>query len=205
MGGAAVIYGLGPRGRRVYEALRDRIVRGRLEPGTKLPSHRELAADFGVAPMTVRQVLGRLEAEGLLSRQVGRGTFVRAPSGPVVLVVDDEPGVRSTLSAYITALGFPTLAASGPAEGYAALTAEPAIGVLLSGLRLPTATDGTEFIRAVRRRWPGLPVAALITHTDDLAGLRATDEWPLLIVPKPIRLGHIEELLRLTLTTGALG
>jgi DNA-binding transcriptional regulator YhcF (GntR family) len=199
-----MIYGLGPRGRRVYEALRDRIVRGRLEPGTKLPSHRELAADFGVAPMTVRQVLGRLEAEGLLSRQVGRGTFVRAPSSPMVLVVDDEPGVRATLSAYITALGFRTAAASGPGEGYAVLTTDPTIGVVLSGLRLPATTDGADFIRAVRRRWPGLPVAALIDHTDDLAGLRAAEEWPLLIVPKPIRPSHIEEVLRLTLRTGAL-
>jgi methanogenic corrinoid protein MtbC1 len=68
---------LGPRSRHIYDALRAGIVRGDLAPGSQLPPHLRLAADFGVAPMTVRQVLARLEAEGLVSRQLGRGTFVR--------------------------------------------------------------------------------------------------------------------------------
>src|SRR3712207_8185736 len=41
---------------------------GELPPGTKLPAHTELAQQFGVAPLTMRQVLARLEARGLVSR-----------------------------------------------------------------------------------------------------------------------------------------
>lgn len=200
-----MIYGLGPRGRRVYDALRERIVRGDLAPGTKLPSHRDLAVTFGVAPMTVRQVLGRLEDEGLVLRQLGRGTFVQAPDGPTVLVVDDEMATRSILAAAIAPTRFRVVVGSGPAEGFALLTGDPTIALVMSGIRLPTVTDGTDFIRAVRRRWPELPVAALTSSPDDLAELHGTEEWPVLIVSKPIRLGQIREVLRLALRSGVRG
>jgi DNA-binding GntR family transcriptional regulator len=59
-----MIHDMGPRALRVHAALRDRITRGAWTPGTRLPSHRELAVEFGVAAMTLRQVLARLEDEG---------------------------------------------------------------------------------------------------------------------------------------------
>lgn len=194
-----MIYRLGPRGRRVYEAVRERIRRGDLPPGTKLPSHRDLAVDFGVAPMTVRQVLGLLEAEGLVSRQIGRGTFVRASADPTVLVVDDEESVRLFLSVYISAAGLRAAAAAAPGHGLAVLTSDPSIALVMSSLRLPTVAEGTEFIRAVRRRWPELPLAALCTYPEDLAGLHGATEWPVLIIPKPPRPSQIQEVLRLAL------
>lgn len=43
----------------------------------RLPTERRLAADFGVSRTTVRRALALLEADGLLSREVGRGTFFR--------------------------------------------------------------------------------------------------------------------------------
>lgn len=69
-------YGLGPKARPVYETLRQRIDAGVYAPGEKLPAHLALAREFGVASLTVRQVLAYLEQEGLLSIQQGRGTFV---------------------------------------------------------------------------------------------------------------------------------
>src|SRR6266536_3825407 len=92
----------GPRTHRVYAALRERILGGELRPDDKLPRYLELAAQFGVAPMTVRQVLARLEAEGLVVRRLGRGTFVQEPSRPAVLIVDDEPAARAVLSEYVS-------------------------------------------------------------------------------------------------------
>jgi len=49
---------------------------GRWSPGDRLASESELCAHFGVARSTVRQALHRLEAEGLVVREKGRGTFV---------------------------------------------------------------------------------------------------------------------------------
>jgi len=51
-------------------------VSGRLQSGEKLPSEEELRRHYGVSRITVRNALGRLEQEGLILRDRGRGTFV---------------------------------------------------------------------------------------------------------------------------------
>jgi GntR family transcriptional regulator len=47
--------------------------------GDRVPSERELAARWGVARMTLRRALDELVAEGMISREPGRGTFVARP------------------------------------------------------------------------------------------------------------------------------
>ena len=61
--------------------LRARITQGEWVPGTALPAEAALAREHGVALGTLRQALALLVAEGLLERQHGRGTFVRAGLG----------------------------------------------------------------------------------------------------------------------------
>jgi len=46
-------------------------------PGSRLPTERQLAADLGVTRSSVRHALAMLEAQGRISREVGRGTFLR--------------------------------------------------------------------------------------------------------------------------------
>ena len=48
-------------------------------PGGRLPTERRLAAELGVTRTMVRHALSALEAEGRISREVGRGTFIRVP------------------------------------------------------------------------------------------------------------------------------
>ena len=48
--------------------------------GGRLPTERALVAELGVTRTMVRHALARLEAEGRISREVGRGTFLRAAS-----------------------------------------------------------------------------------------------------------------------------
>src|SRR5919202_2121015 len=100
-----MLYDLGSRARRVYHVLLDRIRSGELAPGTRLPSHTRLAEAFGVAPRTMRQVLARLEADRLVVRERGRGTFVRAAEGPRVLIVAADPAVRTALVEEVRAAG----------------------------------------------------------------------------------------------------
>jgi len=64
----------GSKGAQLQEILESYV--DELEPGTPLPSERELAERFGVARMTVRGQLERLVHRGLVYRQPGRGTFV---------------------------------------------------------------------------------------------------------------------------------
>ena len=53
---------------------------GRLAPGTRLPTHRQLAASHGLALVTASRVYAELETMGLVSGEAGRGTFVRETS-----------------------------------------------------------------------------------------------------------------------------
>ena len=192
-----MIYNLGPVARRVYDALRARLASGALAAGDRLPAYVALAAEFGVAPLTVRQVLARLEEEGRVSREQGRGTFVRAPAVPAVLIVDDEPAVRRVLTAFVEQGGARAVAAAGPAAALAVLEREPRVALILSDVRMPAAADGVAFIRTARRRWPAVPLAAITAFPGDLDGLVDTPEWPVLILPKPVRLAQILEVLRL--------
>ncbi|WP_460495895.1 GntR family transcriptional regulator [Glycomyces tarimensis] len=52
--------------RRIAEDLRDSIRNGKLQPGAKLPSRRNLAAQYGVVPNTAGEAIKILEAEGLV-------------------------------------------------------------------------------------------------------------------------------------------
>jgi GntR family transcriptional regulator len=58
------------------ELLEEEIVTGRWVPGARVPSENELCSRYGLSRTTIRQALGRLEQEGLVSREKGRGTFV---------------------------------------------------------------------------------------------------------------------------------
>jgi GntR family transcriptional regulator, uxu operon transcriptional repressor len=50
--------------------------------GGRLPTERQLSIDLGVTRSAVRHALGILEAQGHISREVGRGTFLRDASRP---------------------------------------------------------------------------------------------------------------------------
>jgi len=60
----------------LHDQLRQLILSGRWESGSRIPSESELAAHLGVSRSTVRLALQRAEIEGLIERTAGRGTFV---------------------------------------------------------------------------------------------------------------------------------
>src|SRR5579863_4393522 len=64
--------------RQIMRQMEEAIAGGRLKPGDKLPSHRDLAEQIVVAPLTVKKSYDELEALGFIEMQRGRGTFVCA-------------------------------------------------------------------------------------------------------------------------------
>ncbi|WP_282338824.1 PLP-dependent aminotransferase family protein [Pseudomonas sp. PS02288] len=69
--------------RQLYQALRERMLDGRLPGGTRLPASRDLAALLGISRNTVTRAFDQLYAEGYVEGRVGDGTYVAAPVGAV--------------------------------------------------------------------------------------------------------------------------
>jgi GntR family transcriptional regulator len=63
----------------VADHLAARIAAGELRPGARLPSERDLAAEYGVAYLTVRRAAEVLRDRGLIVTVHGRGTYVATP------------------------------------------------------------------------------------------------------------------------------
>jgi GntR family transcriptional regulator len=71
-----------PITRQIADQIRTHCASGRLGPGDRLPSVRELARELAVNQNTILRVYERLTGEGLLERRQGDGTYV----------CDDQPG-----------------------------------------------------------------------------------------------------------------
>ncbi len=76
-----------------FEQLRTQVaamtVTAELAPGQKLPTVRQLAADLGLAANTVARAYRELEADGIISTQGRRGTFIRSAA------LDDDGNVAA--------------------------------------------------------------------------------------------------------------
>ena len=72
----------------MYDQIRAAIVAGRVQPGQRLPSTRELAGRLAVSRTTVGVAFDRLLAEGFVHGRVGAGTFVSATPHPYT---DERP------------------------------------------------------------------------------------------------------------------
>jgi len=79
--------------RRLYNHLHERIIKGELQPGDKLPSERELCETFGISRITCRRALSMLQDNGLIQRYSGSGSFVsKNPSSKVPILDSDYSG-----------------------------------------------------------------------------------------------------------------
>ena len=142
----------GPRYLAIVEALADDFAAGQLPHGTRLPTHRDLAESLGVTVGTVSRAYAEAARRGLVSGEVGRGTFVRGPvsetagGGDVCDLSQNhppEPAARPQRAALVKALA--SLTASGdvgalldyPAAGGGAADREAgAAWIARAGLRV---------------------------------------------------------------------
>ncbi|MEU9087606.1 GntR family transcriptional regulator [Streptomyces sp. NPDC048357] len=83
---------------RIVAAIRQRIAHGELAPGDRVPSTRQLAADWGVALATATKALTTLRLEGLVEARPRIGTVVAAPA-PAPATAPAVPARRRTSSA----------------------------------------------------------------------------------------------------------
>jgi GntR family transcriptional regulator len=133
---------------RIAETLREQLLAGELKAGAQLPSEPQLARRLGVSRSELRGAIALLEAEGLLRRAHGSGTFVT-----------DRPLLRNDLSRnfgvseMIAAAGLKPGTASthaalelAPADVAAAFDLAP--GTSLSVLRRVRTADGKPVVES---------------------------------------------------------
>lgn len=90
--------GPGPLHLRIYRALREAILTGRLAPGQRLPATRTLARELSVSRNVVLVAYEQLAAEGYAVARVGAGTTVASPLPDALLSVTDPTGPAATSS-----------------------------------------------------------------------------------------------------------
>jgi signal transduction histidine kinase len=94
-----------------------------------------------------------------------------APSHLRVLIVDDEPEVRSALADMLGIAGHTAFQAAGGREALAWLEAGQPVDLVLTDMGMP-GMMGSEVARAIRGRWPHLKIG-LMTGWDETEGLVA--------------------------------
>lgn len=75
---------------KLYQFVASAVADGTLAPGAQLPTERDLAQQFSLPRNAVRKTLGQLEAEGTVTRHVGRGTFLSRVAGNTTDVTDAD-------------------------------------------------------------------------------------------------------------------
>ena len=82
----------GPIYRAIADALASDIRAGRLPVGTRLPTHRDLAWNLKVTVGTITRAYAEAERRGLISGEVGRGTYVRPANlvNPIAVSVESQ-------------------------------------------------------------------------------------------------------------------
>ncbi len=96
--------------RQIIRQISEAIAGGRLKPGDKLDSHRDLAEKLVIAPLTVKKAYDELEALGFIETQRGRGTFVCVKL-PQVSLADQREQLRAAArkllsQAYLSGLDY---------------------------------------------------------------------------------------------------
>jgi len=83
-----------PRRLRVYRTVVEAIRGGALRPGARLPSARQLALEWGFSRGAVDEAYEQLQAEGLIERRTGDGSYVAAAPPGVVVTPPAVPLLR---------------------------------------------------------------------------------------------------------------
>jgi DNA-binding FadR family transcriptional regulator len=148
---------------RLAELILAESARAGLGPGSRLPTERRLAADMGATRTSIRHALGVLEAQGHISREVGRGTFLRHDPAQRDVTGTGSPGlgtvtqVTRAASAGGSASARPGHAASLAGEASASFAPADVMTIrrLLEPLAMPlvvawaTASDFREMDRCL--------------------------------------------------------
>ena len=86
----------------------------------------------------------------------------------VILIIDDNDGVRTALDVLLTIQGYRVIAASNPQDGLRALSLN-AVDLVIQDMNFrkeaTTGEEGVVLFRTVRERYPSIPIVLLTAWT----------------------------------------
>ena len=129
-----------------------------------------------------------------------------------VLIVDDNPGVGEALALLLSLRDITPLVATSPAEGLAILAKQP-VGLVIQDMNFTADTtsgeEGAALFRAIRERWPDLPIILLTAWTRLEAAVELVKAGAADYLAKPWDdkrlLASVENLMELGESTRELG
>jgi CheY-like chemotaxis protein len=83
----------------------------------------------------------------------------------MVLLVEDDPGVRAASKAMLEDLGYSVREASSALEALDALRADEAVDIVFSDVIMASGMTGIELAQVIRREYPSLPVLLTSGYT----------------------------------------
>ncbi len=107
-----------------------------------------------------------------------------------VLVVDDEPEVRTAVAEILGTAGYTTFQAAGGREALAWLDAGQSVDLVLTDLGMPGMT-GTDLARSVRGRWPGLRIGLMTGWDETEAPVGEASSIVDFVIAKPFQLSAL--------------
>jgi two-component system cell cycle sensor histidine kinase/response regulator CckA len=122
-------------------------------------------------------------------------------NGPVVLVVDDEQGLRQLMSRTLRDEGFRTLEAAHGAEALEVMqTAADPVDLVVTDVVMP-GMDGRELGRRVEHRWPHIPILYISAYDVNDIFRRGSPRNSAPFLQKPFPLEHLVNTVRGLLRT----
>jgi two-component system response regulator AtoC len=122
-----------------------------------------------------------------------------SPFPRVILVVDDEPGLRRVVCVALGREGYTTIEAEDGQQALQLLEAGGgAIALVLCDIRMP-GLDGIEIERLVWERWPGLPVVLMSGEVTRDWVMRRVRDRTINLLRKPFRPDDLVEVVRAAL------
>jgi len=175
--------------KRIYEQivlqLQQEILSGAVAPGARLPTERELAAQFGVSRASIREALSVLQSRGLIESRQGDGTIVSPTAHDGLLLPLSEHQARSR-SAIMNPLEVRYMFEPQTAYLAAERASDAEIAAMAACIQKQHAVvaaggsgidEDTAFHFAVARASHNDLIMAIVAHIN--AALRETREWSL--------------------------
>jgi PAS domain S-box-containing protein len=125
---------------------------------------------------------GEDDAEALQDR---RTEAPRAGYDETILIVDDEPAIRTVIAEVLYELGYAAIEVSDGASGLKVLQSDVRIDLLITDVGLPGGLNGRQMADAARRQRPKLPVLFITGYAESVAIGKGALEPAMYVMSKP--------------------